>query len=56
MAIQGGFSCPLCGEYVEAKRIVNTYIWICEACPFVGFEYYTKEDTKAMSDYLNRDY
>lgn len=29
-------------------------VWSCEACPFFGFEYWDKEDTKAIDKYLGR--
>lgn len=26
--------CPLCGEPMKLRQINNTYIYVCEACPF----------------------
>lgn len=51
-----GIDCPLCGEWVNVKRVVSTFTWVCEICPFVGFEYYTRQDSEVINDYLNNDY
>jgi len=57
-------TCPLCSGELKPKSLLNetdktpseknTYAWICQDCPFVGFEYYTKKNTKALITYLEQ--
>jgi hypothetical protein len=57
-----GITCPLCGEFIEAKNIedevghITGYtIWSCkEACPFVGFEYSDKRSLDWVVEYLKK--
>lgn len=30
------------------KDFENTYIWKCEDCPFIGFEYYIPENAETV--------
>jgi rubrerythrin len=44
--------CPLCNAGKLEHRAHNgTYAYVCEECPFVGFEYYSEKnytDLRAM--------
>jgi len=46
--------CPLCGEKIKLTTYKKTYVWICQACPFVGFEYYTDKDAERASERLKK--
>lgn len=45
--------CPLCDE-TNVEHIVykGTHIYVCEDCPFVGFELILEKDYKNMIDWL----
>jgi len=54
--------CPLCGadaEYREQKKDYTytggtvTHLWVCDDCPFVGFEYYDATDAEAIKEALD---
>lgn len=47
--------CPLCEEklfHIEKAhaKANSTHIYKCEACPFIGFEYYNKKDLEALTN------
>lgn len=44
--------CPLC-EATAVYKGKELHYWVCEACPFVAFEYYDKRDTDELSSVLN---
>lgn len=55
--------CPLCGEHAPYKkhdsadsfpafRVIHT--WVCNECPFVGFEYYQPSDVITLERVLNK--
>lgn len=44
--------CPMCAMGELEYRHNNVHYWVCSDCPFVGFEYYNKEDTKNLSKAL----
>lgn len=45
--------CPLCENLIQYQRVnLETHAWICEECPFVGFEYYSPDDSNNMYDKL----
>ncbi len=46
-------NCPLCGNELTHKVVGETHIYICEPCPFVGFEYVTKENLLDLMIYLS---
>ena len=48
--------CPLCDANCQYEQGGKTHIWICEECPFVGFEYYDIENTLNLSERLNPDW
>jgi ssDNA-binding Zn-finger/Zn-ribbon topoisomerase 1 len=45
--------CPLCHVELEYKKINNTHVYVCEECPFVGFEFYFDEDMENLKAYLS---
>jgi DNA-directed RNA polymerase subunit M/transcription elongation factor TFIIS len=59
-------TCPMCGaltlEYKKlktqgiphSKDFDYTHIWVCEDCPFVGFEFYVKENAQTLTQYLSK--
>ena len=54
--------CPLCEEgNIKHKKLKTktdypsngiTYVWICDDCPMIMFEYYNKNNTVALNNYL----
>lgn len=37
--------CPLCGADVYlTKTEGETFVWKCQPCPFIGFEYWQEKD------------
>lgn len=45
--------CPLCKGEIQYQRVnVVTHAWVCGECPFVGFEYYSDEDSSNIYDEL----
>jgi ribosomal protein L37AE/L43A len=44
--------CPLCSESLIHKDVGGTHIYTCEACPFVGLEYYSNIDAIQLKGYL----
>lgn len=52
----GLMTCPMCKENkMYCKTYKGTYIYICEPCPFVGFEYIDKKDVKNMIEWLEKE-
>jgi hypothetical protein len=47
-------NCPMCGEIMEYKKQGDTHIYICEACPFLGLEYFNLPNANDLLEYLNR--
>lgn len=48
------FRCPLCQTLnVESKKIKETYIYVCDECPFIAFEYYLNNNLEDLTAYLN---
>lgn len=56
-------NCPMCTDGLMKCNTVHnktkyphadkhTHIYICEECPFIGFEYYSGIDTEALITYL----
>lgn len=55
MSVPKTFICPLCGEAVPYSQAVGesvTHVWKCQACPFVGFEFYKAEDYRNLASSL----
>jgi len=49
--------CPMC----EAEELVHinkhgTHIYSCPICPFIGMEFYTKDDLDMLAHHLGEDY
>lgn len=54
--------CPLCTE--DCVQLIEKYsgtnnrhytpIWVCDACPFIAFEYHVDADLQALTEHLNR--
>lgn len=50
--------CPLCNEkdieylFLAPQSENNTHIWVCPHCPFIGFEYWTDHNLKALENYI----
>lgn len=48
-------NCPLCNsEDIHYTVKGKTFIYTCEECPFVGFEYIDAENLKDLNEYLKR--
>jgi ribosomal protein L37AE/L43A len=50
--------CPLCKTdgIMEGKVINdNTFIWVCDTCPGILFEFHGNKNLKDLELYLNRD-
>lgn len=49
-------TCPMCQEE-KMKHIEynGTHIYICEHCPFIGFEYVEQKDIDNLKEYLERE-
>lgn len=45
--------CNLCGGRMKYIEHNGTFIWVCEDCPCIQFEYYTDTDFRELGDYLN---
>lgn len=55
----GMIKCPLCEELaMEYKHIGEepkvTHAWVCIECPGVLVEWYQKDDTERLAEYLQR--
>lgn len=58
--------CPMCDALtLEYKKLKTqgiphgkdfdyTHIWVCEDCPFIGFEFYVKENAETLTHYLKQ--
>jgi hypothetical protein len=45
--------CPLCNEKMNYKKVGDdTYMWSCETCPAILFEYYDDNNTLELYKYL----
>lgn len=68
LGVQDDYICPLCGEKevslleidkngndMLGKCTKHTYIYICELCPHIGFEYWDDEDLENLSLYLKKE-
>ncbi len=44
--------CPLCEKGNLKYHFAKVHYWICEDCPFIGFEFYTKKDITNLAKYL----
>lgn len=36
--------CPMCEEGYLVYCYAGVHYWVCDGCPFIGFEFYTKKD------------
>jgi len=41
--------CPLCREGGLKYHFADVHYWVCEVCPFIGFEFYEKKDIINLS-------
>lgn len=58
-------TCPLCGAtarhaivYTDRANVVGqiaTHAWVCDECPMVMFEYYSKANTQALASMLDSE-
>jgi len=56
MPKQIAYKCPLCTEGdVEHRERAGTHIYICEACPYVAYEYYNRMNTLHLDTELDND-
>ena len=46
--------CPFCNGNMTFKEKNNTYIWVCDDCPNIMFEFYDFDDLVNLNDYLMR--
>lgn len=52
--------CPLCIEGIleyhepitDALPVKKSHVWICDACPFIGFEYWHPKDAQLVADFI----
>lgn len=48
--------CPMCEEHdIEYTNYKGTHIYVCEHCPFVGFELIDIKDKMNMIDWLSEE-
>lgn len=48
--------CPMCEEHdIEYTNYKGTHIYVCENCPFVGFELVDIKDKMNMIDWLSEE-
>lgn len=47
-------NCPMCSAVMEHHHQGDTHIYVCEACPFLGLEYFNLPNATDLTDYLNR--
>lgn len=45
--------CNLCGGNMKHTNYNGTFIWECENCSNIQFEYYNKTDYVELGDFLN---
>lgn len=44
--------CPLCKKGQLKYLFAKVHAWICEECPFVGFEYYSNKEIINLRKYI----
>lgn len=58
-------NCPMCLEGKMKHKAIkltktfplpntHTHLYSCNECPFIGFEYYSVDDTNALLSFLNQ--
>ena len=45
--------CNLCDGRMKYINHNGTFIWVCEDCPNIQFEFYNKTDYVELGDFLN---
>lgn len=51
---KNNIECPLCKEPIEVKCKNLSYFWICDSCPFVGFEYFGIKNINDLEQILRQ--
>lgn len=50
------FNCPLCGSNeVSHEQVGETHIYVCDPCPFVGFEFHNEGNLKDLTTRLTQN-
>lgn len=44
--------CPLCTYPLEHKQHNDTHAYVCDQCPFVGFEYWNAQDIENLKEII----
>jgi len=52
--IREGVKCGMCGEEMEHIHQRDTHIYVCEACPFLGLEYFNLPNLTDLQEFINR--
>lgn len=48
--------CPMCEQHhIDYRNYKGTHIYVCEDCPFVGFELVDVKDKMNMIDWLSKE-
>lgn len=55
MCISGVMQCNTVTEKEKTRFSFeqHTHIYVCDDCPFIGFEFYNDTNTNALINYLN---
>ena len=43
--------CPLCGEGVHHEQRNGVDVWVCDECPFYGFEFWTGKEFALLKEF-----
>jgi len=47
-------TCPLCRYGFLIYENSNVHMWVCDMCPFIGFEFYGRKDIENLSKRLKK--
>lgn len=47
-----GLTCPCCEAFAPHQQHKSVHYWLCEACPFIAFEYWGRNDVRDFIDLL----
>jgi hypothetical protein len=46
--------CNACNSTMDYFIVNQTHCWICQECPIISFEYYTKENLQDLMTIMSR--
>lgn len=53
---ENDMKCPMCEEYnIKHEEYKGSHIYICQSCPFVGFELIETKDKENMIEWLKEN-